>query len=219
MSHPAHLIRPDGLPSPSALIPFCIFKSDIKHGRSGTSHPNLSFPVCSSFVPDILEGQLCQTIRLNEKIKKGPENALGFLIDINNNRNFRLLAKQQKKLNSEQRTSYTAAKTQINVILPEIKYSTANKAVYRITAVKKMAATKAFLEMSRESRKCDLKYIDECKTNRLLAKCGCVPWEMKDLHKIDARFHSSEVKRRKQNQHHNKGELAGKVGLLDQPEG
>ena len=61
----------------SAFIPFCAFPT----ATISESKPNISFPICSSFQPTILEGQLCYKLQLNTTSEKGKRNELILLLD------------------------------------------------------------------------------------------------------------------------------------------
>ena len=70
MSHPPHLVSTWS----SALIPFCAYKTDLNISRNPLALPGLSFPLCSSFLPTILGGQLCYKMTLNKTSDQGKEN-------------------------------------------------------------------------------------------------------------------------------------------------
>ena len=143
VSHPAHLLNSDQSLSPSALIPFCGFKANLSVAHSMTIHPNLSFPICSSFVPDILEGQLCYTLKINETGGKGKQNGLMLLLDLSENRNFltsleqdaSISGKSRMNLDTENSVRKKAAKVQINAILPNTKYGAGSYRTVRAIAV------------------------------------------------------------------------------------
>ena len=186
VSHPAHLLNSDHSFSPSALIPFCGFKANLSVAHSMTIHPNLSFPICSSFVPDILGGQLCYTLKINETGGKGKQNGLMLLLDLNENRNFltsleqdaSISGKSRMNLDTENSVRKKAAKVQINAILPNTKYGAGS---YQMTSVKKMDATEEFFGLSSEIRNCEIESYNECRTRHLVAKCGCIPWELRKI--------------------------------------
>ena len=90
VTHRAHLIGKNMTSAPSALIPFCAFKSNLSMGKPILRHPNLSFPVCDSFEPDILEGQLCYTLKLKESSGMGKTNGLMLLLDLNKGRSIHI---------------------------------------------------------------------------------------------------------------------------------
>ena len=190
MNHPAHLVDVDDMLASSALIPFCAFKANLSVAKSSTMHPNLSFPVCSSFVPDILEGQLCYTLRINETGGKGKQNGLMLLLDLNENRDFHTSLhhrpsiddKYKMNLDTEHSMHDTSAKIQINAILPDTKYGQGS---YKMTSVKEMIATDDFIGMNSQLRNCEIESYDECRTRNLLAHCECVPWELHRMRVIN----------------------------------
>ena len=57
-SHPVHLVTKNSKTSlPSAFIPFCAYKTNL--ALMGEYIEDLEFPVCNSFIPTVLDGQLC----------------------------------------------------------------------------------------------------------------------------------------------------------------
>ena len=193
MSHPVHLKSQSGKFSPSALIPYCAFKSELTMDSKDT-HPNLSYPICTSFVPDILEGQLCYTMKLNRTGGKGKRNGLMLLVDLNKQRSFETSLgkgqsvedKNQMSLDTELSRRDTSAKIQINAMSPITEYG---HGTYKMTSVKRMTATKDFLGMEQDIRNCELEKYEECRTRHLMDKCRCVPWELKQQHiKVQPQF-------------------------------
>ena len=49
---------------------------------------------------------------------------------------------------------------------------------YKMTAVKRMTTTSAFLDMPYKNRGCNVEFFEDCRTRRLLKACNCVPWEV-----------------------------------------
>ena len=195
MNHPAHLVNADKSLSPSAFVPFCAFKANLSIAGSVTMHPNLSFPVCSSFVPDILEGQLCYTLKINETGGKGKQNGLMLLLDLNENRDFYtslhyhplLDDKYRMNLDTENSMHDISAKIQINAMLPDTKYGPGS---YMMTSVKEMIATDEFIGLNSKTRNCEIESYAECRTRNLLAHCGCVPWELNKMRVIYLHAHN-----------------------------
>ena len=187
VSHPVHLIGPNRSLAPSALIPFCAFKSDLSMGKPIHKHPNLSFPVCDSFVPDILEGQLCYTLKLKESSGKGKKNGLMLLLDLNKGRSIHVtrdLSPQKKlvvgnkmEMNLDTESSFgdVSAKIQINTMSPHVTYG---KGSFKMTSVKRMTATEGFFSLNSNVRNCEVETYDECRTRHLLSTCRCVSWEL-----------------------------------------
>ena len=81
VSHPVHL--KNMTLAPSALIPYCAFKSDLAISNNNLKLPGANFPFCSLFQPTILEGQLCYKLLLNMTSGEGKENELMLLLDYN----------------------------------------------------------------------------------------------------------------------------------------
>ena len=48
--------------------------------------PGIAFPLCSSFIPTILEGQLCYKLTLNMTSGQGKKNELMLILDYNEDR-------------------------------------------------------------------------------------------------------------------------------------
>ena len=70
-NHPVHFKDGDAH-FPTALIPFCEFGGSMS--VMGTQIDQLKVPVCNSFKPKIVEGQLCYSVNPNqykEFIEKG----------------------------------------------------------------------------------------------------------------------------------------------------
>ena len=82
MSHPPHLTSSWS----SALIPFCAYKMDLKIFKECHTLPNITFPLCSSFLPTILEGQLCYKLNLNMTSGQRKKNELMLILDYNEER-------------------------------------------------------------------------------------------------------------------------------------
>ena len=70
------------------------------------------------------------------------------------------------------------AKIQIRTLSSDKDFG---EVTYKLSAVKKMKANKAFLEMPMKDRNCQVKPFDECRTNELLKKCSCVLLEILGL--------------------------------------
>ena len=101
---------------------------------SKDTHPNLSYPICTSFVPDILEGQLCYTLELKEFSGRGKRNGLMLLLDLNKERSIHITRdlsikkevvvgnKRQMNLDTESSWVDMSAKIQINTMSPQITH-------------------------------------------------------------------------------------------------
>ena len=94
INHPPHIIN-----SPSAFIPFCEYGGNML--AMGEKIEQFSLPVCTKFVPVILEGQLCYQVDVNDIQIKGrkAEAKLTFLLDYNEDRNTNALSESMKTPN------------------------------------------------------------------------------------------------------------------------
>ena len=182
MSHPPHLAASWS----SALIPFCAYKTDLNFSKNALALPGITFPLCSSFLPTILEGQLCYKLTLNKTSGQEKENELMLLLDYNEDRSLQTSSNNSKKAvkSSNKTLSFAtaiesiqgvSAKIQINTLSPYISFGGGS---HMMTAVKRMTAKKDFLKMPLKDRNCEVELYEDCRTSQLLEECNCVPWEM-----------------------------------------
>ena len=169
----------------SGFIPFCAFKTDLNLSRTTHNLQGISFPICSSFLPTILEGQLCYKLKLDQKSGQGKGNELMLLLDYNEDRSLQTSSSQDKstKFSKETLNFATAvasvqgvsAKIHINTLSPHIGFG---GGVYTMTDVKRMTAKSDFLLMPLKERNCEVEMYQDCRTRKLLEECNCVPWEV-----------------------------------------
>ena len=166
----------------SAFIPFCAFKSDLNFSNNPMAL--LHYPLCASFLPTMLDGQLCYQLKLNKTSGQGKENQLMLLLDYNEDRSLQTTALKKEdslspssmNLGAHDDNSHgVAAKVQIHTLSPYIGIGGGS---YKMTAVKRMSATLDFLKMSEVDRSCQVELYESCRTRKLLEKCDCVPWEI-----------------------------------------
>ena len=183
MNHPPHLESSWS----SAFIPFCAYKTDLNFSKDSLPLNGTNFPLCSSFAPTILEGQLCYKLELNRKSGQGRRNELMLLLDYNEERSLQMntvptektiekVSKEKLNLNTAiQSVQYNSAKIHINTLAPYINF---DGGIYKMTVVKRMSAKDDFLEMPLDDRKCEVELYEDCRTRKLLERCNCVPWEV-----------------------------------------
>ena len=82
VSHPPHLTSSLS----SAFIPFCAYKTKLNFSENSIDLNGTNFPICSSFMPTVLEGQLCYKLELNKLSGQGKRNELMLLLDYNEDR-------------------------------------------------------------------------------------------------------------------------------------
>ena len=181
MSHPPHLASRWS----SAFIPFCAYKTDLNISKNSLVLGNTNFPICSSFIPTVLEGQLCYKLKLNQFSGQGKRNELMLLLDYNEDRNLQLSSKKKDDIDSSNQTlnfdtavesiQGVTAKIQINTISPYVGFG---GGIYKMTAIKRMTAKEDFLKMPLKERNCEVELYEDCRTRKLLKECNCVPWEV-----------------------------------------
>ena len=147
----------------SLAIPGISFKTDLNISRSHLTIPSITFPVCSYFLPTILEGQLCYKLTLNETSGQGKINELMLLLDYNEDRSLQRSSTKDKVGESSGNTLNfdTAvesihgvhAKVQINTLSPFVGFG---GGVYKMSVVKRMTAKDDFLKMPLDERHCDV---------------------------------------------------------------
>ena len=181
MSQPPHLVATWS----SALIPFCAYKTDLGISENSLSLSGLNYPLCSAFLPTILEGQLCYKLTLKETSGQGKRNELLLILDYNEDRSLQPSPNKKgiSKSSNETLNFDTAvesiqgvsAKVQIDTLSP---FTGFGGGVYTMTNVKKMKAKTDFLKMPLKERNCEVELYEDCRTRRLLELCECVPWEV-----------------------------------------
>ena len=190
VSHPPHLLDATNTLSPSAFIPFCAFKSQLgitKTFNNATLLPNSLFPMCNSFTPVALGGQLCYNLKLNMTGRQGKDGGLILVLDLNEDRSISLdlsdhpevndpsLLLQDEKNHEEAKKD---AKIHIHLLAPLKGFGGGH---YKMTSVKKVKGTKAFLDMPEIERQCKHERNEECETRMIEEECKCVPWELQSV--------------------------------------
>ena len=146
----------------------------------------MSFPLCSSFVPTILEGQRCYKLELKELSGKGKKNELMLLLDYNEDRSLQTSSKTEEVEESQfswkimnfdtaVEVKGTSAKVQINTLSPFVHFG---GGTFAMTLVKKMTAKEDFFKLPLKERGCEADLYEDCRTVSLVKKCNCVPWEL-----------------------------------------
>ena len=169
----------------SALIPFCGFTEDVACHKNSSCLPGVKLPLCSSFLPTLLDGQMCYKLAPNRTSRKGKKNGLKILLDYNEDLSVQIPMEKAKnsmpikemftfddRVKSEQGRS---AKIHIGTLSA---YEGFGGGFYPMTALKKMTSKKDFLSMDLKDKNCVIELYDDCKARKLLQECGCVPWEM-----------------------------------------
>ena len=191
-SHPPHLMSARS----SAFIPFCAFKTDLNISKNALALPGITYPLCSSFFPTVLEGQLCYEVTLNDTSGQGKGNELMLILDYNEdlslhssptneNRSVKLSKGKFNFHRAVESIQGKSAKIQINTLSPYIGFG---GGIFMMGVVKRMTSKKDFLKMPLKDRNCEVELYEDCRTRKLLEKCNCVPWEVHGFQvQIDSR--------------------------------
>ena len=183
MSHPPHLLRSWS----SAFIPFCAYKTTLNFSKNALPLPNTNFPLCSSFLPTILEGQRCYKLNLNDTSDQGKKYELMLILDHNEDRSLHLTPYEDRSVHYSNETinfdidtdiQEESAKLQINTLSPYVGFGGGN---YLMSDVKRMTAKDDFLSMPLKDRNCEVELYEDCRTRRLFEHCSCIPWELADF--------------------------------------
>ena len=182
--HPPHLIDSSGSLTPSALIPFCAYQSNMT--LLGQARPDLNFTVCSKLKPTVLEGQLCYSLDLRgiQKTKVGQNFGLLLILDPGSIDNEDV--KERKVSHGSEIVSLDlqpvgAASSSAKIYLHTLESFTDYRAgTYALSVLKKMTGTQSFMKLS--NKPCQLEISEECEMKRYIKEvqkqCGCVPWAL-----------------------------------------
>ena len=180
--HPPHLTSKSWS---SAFIPFCAYKTDLNISKNPLALPGITFPLCSAFLPTILEGQLCYKLSLNMTSGQGKRNELMLILDYNKDRSLQTSVHNSADAKSSKDTinfdtavesiQDQSAKVHINTLTPFVGFG---GGIYMMTGIKRMTAKSDFLEMPFGEKNCEFELYEDCKTKKLLEECKCVPWEV-----------------------------------------
>ena len=183
-AQPPHLQRETN--TGSSFIPFCAYKTNMAISETKVWLSNISFPICTSFKPTILEGQLCYKIQVNATGGLGKKNGLSLLLDYQDPLSLQASSKQEWKDDNSriikmnfdltaQNFDTEAAKVHINTLSPFTGFGGGS---YQMSVVKRMTGTEDFLAMPLKDRNCKVEQYESCRTRRLLEECQCVPGEI-----------------------------------------
>ena len=183
--HPAHLISPDQSLTPSGLIPFCAYQTDV--ALVGQERPDIPFPVCSQFHPTVLEGQLCSSINITSltknKTKEGLKNGLFLVLDLGNQDKSQVtknLGYNLRSYNFEPESKQSiSAKIYLNTLA---SFTSFRSGSYAMSVLKKMTGTDNFIGLPVGQKKCQIETFEACWTKMYIesvqSQCGCVPWAL-----------------------------------------
>ena len=169
----------------SSFVPFCAYKTNMTISEPEVLLPNISFPICTSFKPTILEGQLCYKVQVNATSGQGKKNGLSILLDYQDELSLQVPSEEDDKPNrkiirqlnfeTDERPNTEAAKVHIDNLSP---FTGSGGGMFRMMVVKRMTTTEDFLKMPLKQRNCKVELYENCRTRKLLEGCECVPGEV-----------------------------------------
>ena len=147
----------------------------------------LDFPVCNSFKPKILDGELCYALKFSDnRLKSKAGRGKGLLLAIDNgisiepnNWDDKTVAKRKNVIRTEMKSTGNRARLHI---LTSHRHEDARPGKYAMKSLKVMAATENFLAMPDDVKKCQIEAKEDCKSRHYVEQvqkeCGCIPWAL-----------------------------------------
>ena len=188
--YPPHMLDSFGNPSPSALVPFCAFESNMN--MTGEYIPGINFPVCNKFKPTIQDGQNCHALNINSaKTKRGIENGILIVIDTDQRTAFEMedTFERRKQVRGQLRAGRKISMRSETLSISSLERYTdsclSGGCSYKMTTLKKMTGTDSFLALSDEKKGCQIEPQERCKNRKLFEetqqRCNCLPWPLKNV--------------------------------------
>jgi hypothetical protein len=127
----------------------------------------LSFPVCTSFQPTVLEGQLCYKLNVSRESGIGKANGILMVLD-------------SGRLDSVQKEDTNSVKIYLNT-LDRFQGNGAGK--YAMSSLKRITVTENFMGLPEHVKKCQKETFEQCHAKkyvyRVQSQCGCIPWALR----------------------------------------
>ena len=148
---------------------------------------DLSFPVCTAFLPVILEGQLCFRINqpslnlLSQHGGAGVQHSLMVLLDTNSERSSAILQESKKTSLIEFETIPESDLAQIHIetLSPFTGFGPGH---YQMKALKQTTGSNGFLSLPDHKKKCQEELQEDCEIRvweeAVLSQCHCYPFRL-----------------------------------------
>ena len=151
---------------------------------------DLDFPVCNSFKPKILNGELCYALKFtsqssesNLESKSGRGEGLLLAIDngisIEPSLNQNTVVKKKKFIRTQLKSIGNRARLHI---LTSHRHDDSRPGKYKMKSLKVMTATDNFLAMPDDVKGCQIEAKEDCRSFRYVEEvqkmCGCIPWSL-----------------------------------------
>ena len=146
----------------------------------------LDFPVCNSFKPKILDGELCYVLNFGSQVSESKAGrGEGLLLAIDNGVSIEpeldqnIMTKKKGLIRTKLKSLGKSARLRI---LTSHGYDDSRLGGYTIKSLKVMAATDNFLAMPDDIKGCQIEAKEDCKSRRYVEEvqktCGCSPWSL-----------------------------------------
>ena len=158
---PPHLIDSRGSLTPAALIPLCAYQTNMT--LLGQNRLDINFPVCTSFKPIVLGGQLCHSLNLNtqkvvKKSQSGKTNGIFLIIDAEGDINIKKKTSSQvSKLGLLKIEDVFDIEKNPKIYMNSLASFTAFRSgEYALSGLKRISGTTKFLELSDDAKDCQI---------------------------------------------------------------
>ena len=158
----------------------------------GENINGLDFPVCNTFKPQILDGDLCyaldiKTLASKRRMITKAGRGKGLLLAIDNGISIEPevdenIITMKGFIRTELKTTGKRARLHI---LTSFRHKDDRPGIYTLWDLKQMAGTDNFLAMPDDVKNCQIEPKEECRSRRYVeevqSKCGCIPWSLSTL--------------------------------------
>jgi hypothetical protein len=181
--HPVHVTDQAGVMSPSSLIPFCSFGTDLL--QLGNYTGNFTFPTCTSFRPTVEQNKLCYILDGSRLQAGGQGEGKGLLliIDTNKERSIEIPEDREAETRKIKVEFLNMGSVPLDVrSLARIHVGTLSRFTglgpgnYHMGVLKEMTGTDSFLAWPESKKQCSNEGFEECQERKLVEKeksCGC----------------------------------------------
>ena len=202
INHPVHINQRNSKQlSPSSLIPVCNFGGV----NIGIMIKEFNIPVCNLFTYKIIADQLCYEVDLN-RFKDSFTNqilsqGLKLYIDRNLDRQYPRGSQNNNQQNDFMIHFGTLGKKKLHILIHKTEFyiylcntfvclpaplKLYGEGAYAISDVKEVRATKAFLGLNDQTKRCQTKEsIEDCSSrlhlNMIRDQCHCVPFNLLNI--------------------------------------
>ena len=167
-------------------VGFCAFNGQLGISNSFSPLTGSSFPLCASFNPLALDGQLCYNIKLKNVTSSNTRiDGLILILDLNEDRLVPIVMEEEHDQSCTKHTfnpkdlgAKKAVKLHINTLSSFKGFGAGD---YKMTSVKKLVGTEDFLSMPEKTKKCKLEMFEDCRIRKLFQNCNCSLWELKSI--------------------------------------